>query len=146
MVFRRKVHQRIQWLVSGATNTVFTGKVAHVLEDLVVEQKDKKYLFLKCFMFSFFPLRGSFNGFLNFMGHLSFQCDKLLEDEKRIRSLQKEHYDVTVLDAFNPCTFILAHRLGICCSLISSCHHYGLFSFNPQYSHPIIFFVFSHTN
>ncbi|XP_037536234.1 UDP-glucuronosyltransferase 3A1-like [Nematolebias whitei] len=57
--------------------------------------------------------RESFNGFLNFMGHLAFQCDKLLEDKEMITFLQKEQYDITIIDAFNPCSFILAHRLRI---------------------------------
>ncbi|XP_051924533.1 UDP-glucuronosyltransferase 3A1-like [Hippocampus zosterae] len=57
--------------------------------------------------------RDSFYGFLNFMGHLSYQCDKLLGDDDQITFLQKEHYDVAILDAFNPCSFIVAHKLGI---------------------------------
>lgn len=57
--------------------------------------------------------RDSFNEFLNFMGHLSFQCDKLLEDKEIITFLQRERYDIAVLDAFNPCSFILAHKLGV---------------------------------
>uniref|UniRef100_A0A8C6UUC8 UDP-glucuronosyltransferase n=1 Tax=Neogobius melanostomus TaxID=47308 RepID=A0A8C6UUC8_9GOBI len=47
------------------------------------------------------------------MGHLSHQCDKLLGDKQMMSFLQKEHYDVAVLDAFNPCSFILARKLGI---------------------------------
>ncbi|XP_077377266.1 UDP-glucuronosyltransferase 3A1-like isoform X2 [Festucalex cinctus] len=57
--------------------------------------------------------RESFNGFLNFMGHLSYQCDKLLGDKEQITFLQKEQYDVAILDAFNPCSFIVAHKLGV---------------------------------
>ncbi|KAM4745875.1 LOW QUALITY PROTEIN: UDP-glucuronosyltransferase 3A1-like [Anableps anableps] len=61
-----------------------------------------------CLCLSF---RENFNGFLNFMAHLSFQCDKLLE-EKITNFLLREHYDVAILDAFNPCSFVLAHRLA----------------------------------
>ncbi|XP_008292290.1 UDP-glucuronosyltransferase 3A1 [Stegastes partitus] len=57
--------------------------------------------------------RDDFNGFLNFMGHLSFQCDKLLGDKEIITSLQRESYDMAILDAFNPCSFIVAHKLGV---------------------------------
>ncbi|KAI3372718.1 hypothetical protein L3Q82_023179 [Scortum barcoo] len=57
--------------------------------------------------------RDNFNTFLNFMGHLSHQCDKLLGDKEIITFLQRERYDITILDAFNPCSFILAHKLGV---------------------------------
>lgn len=46
------------------------------------------------------------------MGHLSYQCDKLLENKEILTFLQREHYDVIILDAFNPCSFILARKLG----------------------------------
>lgn len=48
------------------------------------------------------------------MGHLSYQCDKLLENKEIITFLQHEHYDIIILDAFNPCSFILARKLGTC--------------------------------
>ncbi|XP_042276391.1 UDP-glucuronosyltransferase 3A1-like [Thunnus thynnus] len=57
--------------------------------------------------------RDNFNNFLSFMGHLSYQCDKLLGDKEMITFLQRERYDIAVLDAFNPCSFILAHKLGV---------------------------------
>ncbi|XP_049433712.1 UDP-glucuronosyltransferase 3A1-like isoform X2 [Epinephelus fuscoguttatus] len=57
--------------------------------------------------------RDTFNNFLNFMGHLSYQCDKLLGDKEIITFLQRERYDIAILDAFNPCSFILAHKLGV---------------------------------
>ncbi|XP_065805586.1 UDP-glucuronosyltransferase 3A1 isoform X1 [Labrus bergylta] len=61
----------------------------------------------------FFLGRDTFNNFLNFMGHLSYQCDKLLEDKEIIPFLKKERYDIAILDAFNPCSFILARKLGV---------------------------------
>ncbi|XP_070690603.1 UDP-glucuronosyltransferase 3A1-like [Pempheris klunzingeri] len=61
----------------------------------------------------FFLGRDNFNSFLNFMGHLSYQCDKLLGDKKMITFLQRERYDIAILDAFHPCSFILAHKLGV---------------------------------
>uniref|UniRef100_A0AAV2MR01 glucuronosyltransferase n=1 Tax=Knipowitschia caucasica TaxID=637954 RepID=A0AAV2MR01_KNICA len=57
--------------------------------------------------------RDDFSGFLTFMGHLSYQCSRLLGDKKMMSFLQNEHYDIAVLDAFNPCSFILARKLGI---------------------------------
>lgn len=48
------------------------------------------------------------------MGQLSYQCDKLLENKEIITFLQREHYDILILDAFNPCSFILARKLGTC--------------------------------
>ncbi|XP_029998397.1 UDP-glucuronosyltransferase 3A1-like [Sphaeramia orbicularis] len=61
----------------------------------------------------FFLGRDSLKAFLTFMGHLSYQCDKLLEDKEMMSLLQREHYDVVILDAFNPCSFILARKLGV---------------------------------
>lgn len=46
------------------------------------------------------------------MGHLSHQCDKLLGDKEVITFLQRERYDIAILDAFNPCSFLLARKLG----------------------------------
>lgn len=57
--------------------------------------------------------RDNFYNFLNFMGHLSYQCDRLLGDREITTFLQREHYDIAILDAFNPCSFILAHKLGV---------------------------------
>ncbi|XP_038558347.1 UDP-glucuronosyltransferase 3A1-like [Micropterus salmoides] len=57
--------------------------------------------------------RDNLTNFLNFMGHISYQCDKLLGDKEMITFLQTERYDITILDAFNPCSFILAHKLGV---------------------------------
>ncbi|XP_062240684.1 UDP-glucuronosyltransferase 3A1-like [Platichthys flesus] len=57
--------------------------------------------------------RDNFHNFLNFMGHLSYQCDKLLGDKEMMSFLQGQNYDIIILDAFNPCSFIVAHRLGV---------------------------------
>uniref|UniRef100_UPI0037E80B80 UDP-glucuronosyltransferase 3A1-like n=1 Tax=Semicossyphus pulcher TaxID=241346 RepID=UPI0037E80B80 len=61
----------------------------------------------------FFLGRETFSNFLNFMGHLSYQCDKLLGDKEIITFLQRERYDIAILDAFNPCSFIVARKLGV---------------------------------
>lgn len=65
------------------------------------------------------------------MGHLSYQCDKLLENKEIVTFLQREHYDVIILDAFNPCSFILARKLGTVMSSIS------------QHLHPTIWYLFA---
>ncbi|KAM3611956.1 uncharacterized protein V6R79_026395 [Siganus canaliculatus] len=57
--------------------------------------------------------RDNFNNFLDFLGHLSYQCNKLLEEKDLITFFQRERYDIIILDAFNPCSFILAHKLGV---------------------------------
>ncbi|XP_029366789.1 UDP-glucuronosyltransferase 3A1-like [Echeneis naucrates] len=61
----------------------------------------------------FFLGRDEFSSFLNFMGHLAYQCDKLLGDKELIHFLQRQRFDIAILDAFNPCSFILARRLGV---------------------------------
>lgn len=48
------------------------------------------------------------------MGQLSYQCDKLLENKEIITFLQRQRYDILILDAFNPCSFILARKLSTC--------------------------------
>ncbi|KAJ8381072.1 hypothetical protein SKAU_G00018500 [Synaphobranchus kaupii] len=57
--------------------------------------------------------RDSFSGFLNFMGHLAYQCDLILSDSEVMDSLRREYFDLAILDAFNPCSFLLAHFLGL---------------------------------
>ncbi|XP_042343447.1 UDP-glucuronosyltransferase 3A1-like [Plectropomus leopardus] len=57
--------------------------------------------------------RDNFKNFLHFMGHLSYQCDRLLGDKGVITFLQSERYDIAILDGFNPCSFILARKLGV---------------------------------
>ncbi|XP_056152739.1 UDP-glucuronosyltransferase 3A1-like [Lampris incognitus] len=47
------------------------------------------------------------------MGHLSYQCEKLLGDRQMLAFLHREQYDLAVIDAFNPCSFILAHKLDV---------------------------------
>ncbi|KAM4615777.1 UDP-glucuronosyltransferase 3A1-like [Polymixia lowei] len=57
--------------------------------------------------------RDNFSNFLNFMGHLSYQCDRLLGDGEMMAFLQGEQYHMAIIDAFNPCSFILARKLGV---------------------------------
>lgn len=60
------------------------------------------------------------------MGHLSYQCDKLLENREIVTFLQRERYDVIILDAFNPCSFILARKLGTVMSSIATFTSYSM--------------------
>ncbi|XP_018529868.2 UDP-glucuronosyltransferase 3A1 [Lates calcarifer] len=85
--------------------------------------------------------RDNFNNFLNFMGHLSYQCDKLLGDKEMITFLWRQHFDITILDAFNPCSFILAHRLGISAVHITLVYYHHLIS-----STITTLFVYSNVN
>ncbi|XP_076126344.1 UDP-glucuronosyltransferase 3A1-like [Alosa pseudoharengus] len=57
--------------------------------------------------------RSNFSGFLNFMGHLAYHCDLILSDSELMDLLRRESFDMAILDAFNPCSFLLAHFLGL---------------------------------
>ncbi|KAG7281495.1 hypothetical protein CRUP_012438, partial [Coryphaenoides rupestris] len=57
--------------------------------------------------------RDDLSVFLAFMDHLSYQCAQLLDDEDMLDFLQSQRYDLAVVDAFNPCSFILARKLGL---------------------------------
>ncbi|XP_031425824.1 UDP-glucuronosyltransferase 3A1 isoform X2 [Clupea harengus] len=61
----------------------------------------------------FFLGRSSFSGFLNFMGHLAYHCDLILSDSELMESLRRESFDMAILDAFNPCSFLLARFLDL---------------------------------
>lgn len=122
------IRQRLQRLVLGTTGTVLTGTVSYLVlkgMDLVhllnvephdlslhVTRQDVRDSLVDL------SLRDNFSAFLTFMGHLSYQCDKLLGDDELTRFLQRERYDIAVLDAFNPCSFILAQKLGIYCGYV----------------------------
>lgn len=76
-------------------------------------------------MCSFFLHRDDFGSFLKFMEHLSYQCDRLLGDKELMTFLREEHYDIAILDAFNPCSFIVARKLGTSAAqprTSASCH------------------------
>ncbi|KAM4809753.1 UDP-glucuronosyltransferase 3A1 [Rhinophrynus dorsalis] len=47
------------------------------------------------------------------MGLLSNQCKAILNQTAIMNSLRDEKYDIAVIDAFNPCTFLIAKKLGI---------------------------------
>ncbi|MGH0191358.1 UNVERIFIED_CONTAM: hypothetical protein FKN15_060992 [Acipenser sinensis] len=47
------------------------------------------------------------------MGQLAHQCDYLLGDSELKESLKQEKFDIALLDAFNPCSFLVAEWLGL---------------------------------
>ncbi|XP_064410286.1 UDP-glucuronosyltransferase 3A1-like isoform X2 [Latimeria chalumnae] len=57
--------------------------------------------------------RESLSGYLDFIGHLALQCDKLFMESDLLDSLRHEKFDIALLDAFNPCSFLIAERLGL---------------------------------
>ncbi|XP_063050637.1 UDP-glucuronosyltransferase 3A1-like [Engraulis encrasicolus] len=57
--------------------------------------------------------RSNFSGFLSFMGHLAYHCDLILSDSELMSSLREESFDMALLDAFNPCSFLVASFLGL---------------------------------
>ncbi|XP_076005553.1 UDP-glucuronosyltransferase 3A1-like [Genypterus blacodes] len=57
--------------------------------------------------------RSNFNSYLLLLEHWSYQCDKLLGDEDLMSFFQTEHYDIAIVDAFHPCSFVLARKLGV---------------------------------
>ncbi|XP_041110761.1 UDP-glucuronosyltransferase 3A1-like [Polyodon spathula] len=57
--------------------------------------------------------RDSLSGYIRFMGQLAHQCDYLLGDSQLKESLKQEKFDIALLDAFNPCSFLVAEWLGL---------------------------------
>jgi len=78
--------------------------------------------------------RENFNNFLKFMGHLSHQCDRLLGDTEMMTFLQRERYDIAILDAFNPCSFILARKLCASAVLVTLGNNPSCFTFLNVFS------------
>uniref|UniRef100_A0A8C5H7C5 glucuronosyltransferase n=1 Tax=Gouania willdenowi TaxID=441366 RepID=A0A8C5H7C5_GOUWI len=109
-------HEVLMLLQLG--NPVITGQLCIIFSYSLPVNKWQHSVFFLSLVFNvkckFLPLlRDHFNGFLKFVGHLSHQCDNLLGNKETITFLQKEKYDIIILDAFNPCSFILAHKLGV---------------------------------
>uniref|UniRef100_UPI00398EB0BE UDP-glucuronosyltransferase 3A1-like n=1 Tax=Pristiophorus japonicus TaxID=55135 RepID=UPI00398EB0BE len=57
--------------------------------------------------------RETLSGYLDFIGHLALQCEWILGDIDLMNSLTGEHFDIAVIDAFNPCTFLVAEKLSL---------------------------------
>ncbi|XP_075444307.1 UDP-glucuronosyltransferase 3A1-like isoform X1 [Ascaphus truei] len=61
----------------------------------------------------FFMGRNGLGAYLAFMGQLSHQCNITLHKSDIFNSLRDEKYDIAVIDAFNPCSFLAMEKLGI---------------------------------
>ncbi|XP_051875265.1 UDP-glucuronosyltransferase 3A1-like isoform X2 [Pristis pectinata] len=61
----------------------------------------------------FFLDRETLDMFLDLMGHFALQCEWIMDDISLMNSLRGERFDVAVIDAFNPCSFLVAEKLGL---------------------------------
>lgn len=52
------------------------------------------------------------------MSHLAFQCHILLNESETLNSLKDREFDIAVIDAFNPCSFLAAEKLGLTFSAV----------------------------
>ncbi|KAH1169107.1 hypothetical protein KIL84_013697 [Mauremys mutica] len=59
-----------------------------------------------------FP-REDLSHYLDFMNHLAYQCHVILNESETLNSLKDEKFDITVIDGFNPCSFLVAEKLGL---------------------------------
>ncbi|XP_066458537.1 UDP-glucuronosyltransferase 3A1-like isoform X2 [Eleutherodactylus coqui] len=57
--------------------------------------------------------RSDYKNFLNFMTELSYQCNITLHQSEIFSFLKEEKYDLAIIDAFNPCSFLVVEKLGI---------------------------------
>ncbi|XP_030048896.1 UDP-glucuronosyltransferase 3A2 [Microcaecilia unicolor] len=60
-------------------------------------------------------LKGRFttDDYMEFMRHLAVQCDSILSQSDILNSLRNEKFDIAVIDAFNPCTFLVVEKLEL---------------------------------
>ncbi|KAM9331026.1 UDP-glucuronosyltransferase 3A1-like [Gastrophryne carolinensis] len=57
--------------------------------------------------------RGGIQSLTTFLSELSYQCNITLHQTNILDFLKEEKFDVAILDAFNPCTFLAAKKLGL---------------------------------
>uniref|UniRef100_A0A674I0L4 glucuronosyltransferase n=2 Tax=Terrapene triunguis TaxID=2587831 RepID=A0A674I0L4_9SAUR len=57
--------------------------------------------------------REDLSRYLDFMNHLAYQCHVVLNESEILNSLKDEKFDITVMDGFNPCSFLVAEKLGL---------------------------------
>ncbi|KAM5192177.1 UDP-glucuronosyltransferase 3A1-like [Mantella aurantiaca] len=48
-----------------------------------------------------------------FMKELSYQCNMTLHQTEILSFLKEEHYDIALVEAFNPCTLLVSEKLGL---------------------------------
>nr|XP_033788724.1 UDP-glucuronosyltransferase 3A1-like [Geotrypetes seraphini] len=51
--------------------------------------------------------------YIELMHHLAVQCDSILNQSDILNSLRNEKFDIAIIDAFNPCTFLVAEKLEL---------------------------------
>ncbi|CAN2391415.1 Glycosyltransferase family 28 C-terminal domain [Pristimantis euphronides] len=61
----------------------------------------------------FFKGRDSLHNYLQFISELSYQCNITLHQSEILNFLKEEKYDLAILEAFNPCTFLTSEKLGV---------------------------------
>ncbi|XP_063312924.1 UDP-glucuronosyltransferase 3A1-like [Pelobates fuscus] len=61
----------------------------------------------------FFAGRSGIQNYLKFMEQLSYQCKLSLNQLNIMKSLRDEKFDIALIDAFNPCTFLISEKLGL---------------------------------
>ncbi|XP_053887211.1 UDP-glucuronosyltransferase 3A1-like [Malaclemys terrapin pileata] len=54
--------------------------------------------------------REDLSRYLDFMNHLAYQCHVVLNKSEILNSLKDEKFDITVMDGFNPCSFLVAEK------------------------------------
>ncbi|XP_078287153.1 UDP-glucuronosyltransferase 3A1-like isoform X2 [Rhinoraja longicauda] len=61
----------------------------------------------------FFLGRETFGMFLDLMGHFALQCEWMMNDTELMDTLRGEGYDMAMIDTFNPCSYLVAEKLGL---------------------------------
>ncbi|XP_067401768.1 UDP-glucuronosyltransferase 3A2-like isoform X2 [Emydura macquarii macquarii] len=64
-------------------------------------------------MEDFLKGREDLSHYLDFMNNLAYQCRVILNESKMLNSLKDEKFDITVIDGFNPCSFLVSEKLGL---------------------------------
>ncbi|KAM5192178.1 UDP-glucuronosyltransferase 3A1-like [Mantella aurantiaca] len=57
--------------------------------------------------------RFGFDFVLKLVTELSYQCNMTLHQTEILNFLKEEHYDLAVVEAFNPCTLLVSEKLGL---------------------------------
>ncbi|XP_078476922.1 UDP-glucuronosyltransferase 3A1-like, partial [Lampetra planeri] len=76
------------------------------------DYSDEYHAWFHTSMKEFFKGRNHVAGFRAFYGHMARQCDVILSDAGAMAAMARVRPHVAVLDAFNPCSFVLARALG----------------------------------
>ncbi|XP_053557183.1 UDP-glucuronosyltransferase 3A1 [Bombina bombina] len=84
--------------------------VTYFLDESYLQEFDE---FFKEYSKLFFNGKSSLNDYITFMGQLSKQCNATLNQTDILDSLKADKYDIAVIDALNPCTFLVVEKLGV---------------------------------